>query len=554
MFQAPRPILAATGAFLNSSGSGAVVANSGRWLVYSATSAGDTFGNLNSANAAVWNTAPNAAVVPTGNRYVFANQPTATFTSVSLGKAYGVNDTAAVAASYTVSALQSVANAYADTSGTVTTGTASVTSAGSVATATVAGSPYAITAATGTLVSTNGYALAYASPGLLTLTAVAATITAIAQTKVYGAANPTLTYSTSGFVNGDVPTGALATVATAASTVAASPYAITQGTLDNPNYTITYVGANLTVTAATLTVGLTGSVSKVYNNTLTATLVAGNYSLTGIQNSDVITVTNTAGTYDTVNVGTGKTVTVTSLVISGANASSYVLASTLPADRGRGRHHRRAADLYGECGQPGLWRANPALSGTTTGYQGSDTQANSTTGTLAFTTLATTGSNVGSYLITGSGPHRQQRQLQLRPGGRQCDRADHHPGGRDGHRREGLYRHDRLRGRPAFGHRRGQWRDPVADREYGTAASANVGSASGTLAGLALSVSGGNALASNYLLPTTGVLTITPAQLTYVANAASRAHGAANPALSAEQSPVFGDRQSGECDQRNPGV
>ena len=47
--------------------------------------------------------------------------------------------------------------------------------------------------------------------------------------------------------------------------------------------------------------------------------------------------------------------------------------------------------------------ANPALSGTVTGFVGSDTQANATTGTLVFTTLADAASNVGTYLITGSG-------------------------------------------------------------------------------------------------------------------------------------------------------
>lgn len=99
----------------------------------------------------------------------------------------------------------------------MTTGAPSVTSAGSAATASVAGSPYAITAASGTLASTNGYALAYASPGVLTVTPAA-----------LGAANPTLTYVATGLVNGDTLIGALATTATPASNVGS--YAITQGT------------------------------------------------------------------------------------------------------------------------------------------------------------------------------------------------------------------------------------------------------------------------------------------------------------------------------------
>ncbi len=48
-------------------------------------------------------------------------------------------------------------------------------------------------------------------------------------------------------LNGDALSGLLATSATIASDV--GPYAITQGTLDNSNYSIDYVGADLTVVA-----------------------------------------------------------------------------------------------------------------------------------------------------------------------------------------------------------------------------------------------------------------------------------------------------------------
>ena len=47
--------------------------------------------------------------------------------------------------------------------------------------------------------------------------------------------------------------------------------------------------------------------------------------------------------------------------------------------------------------------ANPAFTGTVTGFVGTDTLANATTGTATFTSPATTSSSVGSYAITGSG-------------------------------------------------------------------------------------------------------------------------------------------------------
>jgi hypothetical protein len=47
--------------------------------------------------------------------------------------------------------------------------------------------------------------------------------------------------------------------------------------------------------------------------------------------------------------------------------------------------------------------AVPALSGSVSGFVGGDTQANATTGTLTFTTKATSSSSVASYPINGSG-------------------------------------------------------------------------------------------------------------------------------------------------------
>ena len=59
--------------------------------------------------------------------------------------------------------------------------------------------------------------------------------------------------SSSGLVNGDTLSGLLATSATTTSNVGS--YGITQGTLAaSSNYALSYVGANLTVTAAPLTV------------------------------------------------------------------------------------------------------------------------------------------------------------------------------------------------------------------------------------------------------------------------------------------------------------
>ena len=57
--------------------------------------------------------------------------------------------------------------------------------------------------------------------GTLTVTPAALTVTAANETKAYGAANPTLTVSYSGFVNGDTA-ASLTTPATASTTATAA--------------------------------------------------------------------------------------------------------------------------------------------------------------------------------------------------------------------------------------------------------------------------------------------------------------------------------------------
>jgi hypothetical protein len=102
----------------------------------------------------------------------------------------------------------------------------------------------------------NNFDVVY-GPGTLTVTPATLDVTADAQTKVYGAADPTLTYVATGFQFSDneasVLTGALTRAA--GEQVAGGPYAISQGTLAaNSDYTISFTGNSLTITPATLIV------------------------------------------------------------------------------------------------------------------------------------------------------------------------------------------------------------------------------------------------------------------------------------------------------------
>ena len=87
--------------------------------------------------------------------------------------------------------------------------------------------------------------------------------------------------------------------------------------------------------APTLTAGLTGSTSKTYDATTTASLVAGNFTLSGAIDGDTVDLdlAGMGATYDTKNVGTGKTVTATGLALDAASNGAttvygYQLAST----------------------------------------------------------------------------------------------------------------------------------------------------------------------------------------------------------------------------------
>ncbi|MDB4636201.1 YDG domain-containing protein, partial [Flavobacteriaceae bacterium] len=90
--------------------------------------------------------------------------------------------------------------------------------------------------------------------------------------------------------------------------------------------------ATASVTAKAVTASLTGTVSKIYNGTTSATLTSANYQLTGFISGESATITKTSGTYDTKEKGTNKMVTVDLTdgyaPASGTLLSNYVLAAT----------------------------------------------------------------------------------------------------------------------------------------------------------------------------------------------------------------------------------
>ncbi len=117
-----------------------------------------------------------------------------------------------------------------------------------------------------------------AGSGSATLTVAQAplTVTAADASRAYGAANPALTYTVAGFVNGDtsaVVSGAPgeSTAATATSAPGAYPIVLSQGTLSAANYSFALVAGSFTITQASTKVALTAA---LVGNTATLTATA----------------------------------------------------------------------------------------------------------------------------------------------------------------------------------------------------------------------------------------------------------------------------------------
>src|SRR5688500_20063282 len=98
----------------------------------------------------------------------------------------------------------------------------------------------------------------------ISITPATLTMTADAKSKLYGDADPVLTYQSSGFKFSDNAASVLTGLLARAVGENVGSYAINQGTLvANGNYIVQFVGAALSITPATLTITADAK-SKVY--------------------------------------------------------------------------------------------------------------------------------------------------------------------------------------------------------------------------------------------------------------------------------------------------
>ena len=155
------------------------------------------------------------------------------------------------------------------------------------------GGGYTISGCSG--LSSANYSITYVN-GTLTVTPAGLTATADPKSKVYGAGNPSLTYTITGFVNGDLAsvvsgTAICTTTATLSSGVGGYPISCTQGSLSATNYNFSFVGGTLTVGPATLTVTANDK-NREYGDSDPSF----DATITGFKNGQTLTTSGVTGT------------------------------------------------------------------------------------------------------------------------------------------------------------------------------------------------------------------------------------------------------------------
>jgi hypothetical protein len=255
--------------------------------------------------------------------------------------------------------------------------------------------------------SAANYAISFAN-GTLTVTPALLTITAEDKSRLYGAANPALTASYAGFVNGDDETDLDTAVALATTADATSPvgtYAISATGAADLNYAITHVAGTLTVNPAPLTITAENK-SKLYG----ATNPALTASYAGFVNGDDATDLDTAVALATTADATSPVGTY-AISATGATDLNYTIthvAGTLavsPAPL-----IITADDKTKVSGAP-----NPPLTASYAGFVNGDDAADLDT-PVSLTTAATTDSPAGAYSITASGAVDANYSITFVPG------------------------------------------------------------------------------------------------------------------------------------------
>jgi len=267
----------------------------------------------------------------------------------------------------------------------------------------VAGSPYPITIARGTLSAAN-YSFTFVD-GTLTVSQAELIARAEDQSRVYGTTNPVFTINYSGFVNGE--TAVVVDVPPVASTLAEtnSPigtYTITLSGGSDDNYSLTLSNGTLTVTAAALTITADDQ-SKIYGQANPAFTVRYSGFVDG-QDSNALSGTLVVNTPAASSSPAGAY----PIHASGLSSTNYTISfvdGTLKVNKAP-----LTASADNQSRVYGL--ANSALTISYSGFVNGDTASAIDLPPVANTT-ATATSNAGTYPITLSSGNDDNYALTL---------------------------------------------------------------------------------------------------------------------------------------------
>jgi hypothetical protein len=367
------------GYFVNNVSGTAINPGAGRWLIYTAGASGNILGTLTGGSiyGKTYASYPPDSVTQPGNQFIYGSGGlVTTIAANSYTRLYGgVNPTF----------------------GFVASGTGSYTGAPSLSTTATASSAvglYTIVPSLGTLSGTNGTTFQFVN-GTLTITPAPLTLSAANATKLYGAVNPSLSYSISGLVNGDassIVTGvAETTSATASSGVGSYPIALSGGSA-GPNYAIaSYNSGALSITPAPLTLSAANA-TKLYG----AVNPSLSYSISGLVNGDASSIVT--GVAETTSATASSGVGSYPIALSGGSAGpNYSLVykpgslAVTPASLVLTANDQTRS--YGSVLLPVSFSVSGLVNG----------DAASVVTGVAETTSATATSNVGSYPLRLSG-------------------------------------------------------------------------------------------------------------------------------------------------------
>ena len=294
----------------------------------------------------------------------------------------------------------------------------------------VAGSPYTVTYV---FVGNATFTAASNVNTTVTVTPAPLTITADGVSRVYGASDPSLGVSYTGFVNGETPSVLGGTLSVedsdAAPTTSVGTYegAITASGETSTNYNITYVGGNLTVTPAPLAI-TADDVSRVYGasdpslgvsytgfvNGETPSVLGGSLS---VEDSDAASTTS-VGTYEGAITASGETSTNYTITYIGGKLTVTPAPLAITAD-GVSRVYGASDPSLGVSYTGFVNGETPSVLGGTLSVEDSDAAPTTSVGTYegAITASGETSTN---YTITYVGGNLTVTPAAARHHGRRC--------------------------------------------------------------------------------------------------------------------------------------